>query len=165
MMKNSLRSFASGLLIATTMIGAVYLFGPEKAESTEQPAETAKTKALTEEEMMAQLTSKGYVIHTEEEWNKQAAAAADSEKKEDKPAPAQEESSQEKVIYRAILSISTGMTSIDVGNALENAKIIDNGMDFYKEVEKRGLENELRPGTFEIESGMSMDTIISIIFK
>jgi hypothetical protein len=164
MMKNSLRSFASGLLIATTMIGAVYLFGPEKAESTEQPAETAKTKALTEEEMMAQLTSKGYVIQTEEEWNKQAAAAADSEKKEDKPSP-QEESSQEKVVYRAILSISTGMTSIDVGNALENAKIIDNGLDFYKEVEKRGLENELRPGTFEIESGMSMDKIISIIFK
>ena len=36
---------------------------------------------------------------------------------------------------------------------------------FYKEVENRGLENELRPGTFQIESGMSMDEIISIIFK
>lgn len=164
MMTNSLRSFASGLLIATTLIGAVYLFGPEKAESTEQPAETAKTKELTEEEMIQQLASKGYVVHTEEEWNNQKAAAK-NEKTEDNSAQEQEKSNEEKVVYRAILSVSTGMTSIDVGNALEKAKIIDNGMDFYKEVEKRGLENELRPGTFEFESGMSMEEIISIIFE
>ncbi|EDL62465.1 hypothetical protein [Bacillus sp. SG-1] len=62
-------------MIATTLIGAVYLFGPEKAESTEQPAEAAKTKELTEEEMIQQLASKGYVVHTEEEWNNQKAAA------------------------------------------------------------------------------------------
>lgn len=164
MMTNSLRSFASGLLIATTLIGAVYLFGPEKAESTEQPAETAKTKELTEEEMIQQLASKGYVVHTEEEWNNQK-AAANNEKTEDNSAQEQEKSNEEKVVYRAILSVSTGMTSIDVGNALEKAKIIDDGMDFYKEVEKRGLENELRPGTFEFESGMSMEEIISIIFE
>ncbi|WP_421384038.1 hypothetical protein ACOJQI_05640 [Bacillus salacetis] len=165
MMRNSLRSFASGLLIATTLIGSVYLFGPSKAESTEQPAEAAKPKALTEEEMMDQLASKGYVIHTEEEWNKQVAAAAENQKTEDKPEQKHDDSSKEKVVYRAILSVSMGMTSIDVGNALEKAKIIDDGMNFYKEVEKRGLENELRPGTFEFESGMSMDEIISIIFK
>jgi hypothetical protein len=165
MMKNSLRSFALGLLIATTMIGAVYLFGPTKAESIEQHAGTAQKQELSEKEMIDQLVSSGYVIHTEEEWNKQAAAASETKQAEEKPEEKQEDSSGEKVVYRAILSVSTGMTSIDVGNALENAKIIDNGMDFYKEVEKRGLENELRPGTFEIESGMSMDKIISIIFK
>ncbi|EDL62466.1 hypothetical protein [Bacillus sp. SG-1] len=86
-------------------------------------------------------------------------------KTEDNSAQEQEKSNEEKVVYRAILSVSTGMTSIDVGNALEKAKIIDDGMDFYKEVEKRGLENELRPGTFEFESGMSMEKIISIIFE
>jgi hypothetical protein len=166
MMKNSLRSFASGLLIATTLIGGVYLFGPSQVESTEKTAsDTAESKALTEEEMMDRLSSKGYVIHTEEEWNKQVAAAAENQKAEAKPEQKQEESTEEEVVYRAILSVSMGMTSIDVGNALEKAKIIDNGMDFYKEVEKRGLENELRPGTFEFESGMSMDKIISTIFK
>ncbi|WP_409253287.1 hypothetical protein V1502_05055 [Bacillus sp. SCS-153A] len=160
-MTNSLRSFASGLLIATSLIGAVYLFGPEKAKSTEQPAETAKTKELSEKEMIEQLASKGYVIHTEEEWNKQKVEPENkqAEDKTEKPA------TEEKVVYRAILSVSMGMTSIDVGNALEKAKIIDNDMDFYKEVENRGLENELRPGTFEFESGMSMDEIISIIFE
>ncbi|WP_240628607.1 endolytic transglycosylase MltG [Bacillus salacetis] len=164
-MKNSLRSFASGLLIATTLIGAVYLFGPSKAESSDHREKKPDTKQISEKEMIDQLASKGYVIHTEDEWNKKTAAAADKEKADEESEQKQEGTSGEKIVYRAILSVSDGMTSIDVGNALENAKILENGIDFYKEVEKRGLENDLRPGTFEIESGMSMDKIISIIFE
>jgi hypothetical protein len=163
MTSNSLRSFALGLLLAATATGGVYFFGPSEAESTEKPdGNTAKTEKLTEEEMIEQLTSQGFVVQSKEAWDKQAAAA--SEAKEEKT----EEKSEKKnddVVYRTILNVSTGMTSIDIGNALEEAKIIDDGMKFYKEVENRGLENELRPGTFQIESGMSMDEIISIIFK
>ena len=33
-----------------------------------------------------------------------------------------------------------------------------------EEVEDRGLENDLRPGSFEVESGMSMDQLMDIIF-
>ncbi|MGF3102063.1 hypothetical protein [Rossellomorea sp. DUT-2] len=159
---NSLRSFAAGLLIATTSIGAVYMFGPSEAESTAK-VETVKTEKLSEEEMVKQLTSNGFVIHTEAEWNKQLSAmnAKQEEKAEDKKA----EKTDDKVVYKTILTVSTGMTSIDVGNALENANIIKSGLDFYKEVEKRGLENDLRPGTFEVESGMTTDEIISTIFK
>ncbi|MGM0841241.1 MAG: hypothetical protein ACQEWE_10960 [Bacillota bacterium] len=159
---NSLRSFAAGLLIATTSIGAVYMFGPSEAESTAK-VETVKTEKLSEEEMVKQLTSNGFVIHTEAEWNKQLSAmnAKQEEKAEDKKA----EKTDDKVVYKTILTVSTGMTSIDVGNALENANIIKSGLDFYKEVEKRGLENDLRPGTFEVESGMTTDEIISTIFQ
>jgi hypothetical protein len=165
MMTNTLRSFASGLLIATTTIGAVYLFGPSTAESTEKPAESVEKQVLSEDEMIEQLASTGFVIHTEEEWNKQLAAASASKETEEKQGEKEKQTEKEKVVYRAILSVSMGMTSIDVGNALEKAKIINDGMEFYKEVEKRGLENELRPGTFEFESGMSMEEIISTIFK
>ena len=49
--------------------------------------------------------------------------------------------------------------------ALVQAKIIDNAMTFFKEVEKRGLENDLRPGTFELDSNMSLDDAIKTIFK
>ncbi|MGM0826689.1 MAG: hypothetical protein ACQEWF_05035 [Bacillota bacterium] len=159
---NSLRSFAAGLLIATTSIGAVYMFGPSEAKSTEK-VETVKTENLTEEEMVKQLTSKGFVIHTEAEWNKQLSAM--TEKQEEKVEDKKEEKTDDKVVYRTILTVSTGMTSIDVGNALENANIIKSGLDFYKEVEKRGLENDLRPGTFEVESGMTTDELISTIFQ
>ena len=57
------------------------------------------------------------------------------------------------------------MTSIDVGRALQRAKVIKSGLEFSKEVEKRGLENNLRPGTYTVESGMTMEEIISFIFK
>ncbi|PRX68939.1 hypothetical protein B0G93_12953 [Bacillus sp. V-88] len=156
---NSLRSFAGGILIATSLIGAVYLFGPSEASSTgkEEPAEVQK---LSEDEMVKKLTSKGYVIHTEDQWNKQLKAM--NEKQEEKTSDKKDDG---KVVYKTMLTVSTGMTSIDVGNALEQANIIKDGLDFYKEVEKRGLENELRPGTFEVESGMSTDEIISTIFK
>ncbi|WP_244886953.1 endolytic transglycosylase MltG [Rossellomorea vietnamensis] len=156
---NSLRSFAGGILIATSLIGAVYLFGPSEASSTgkEEPAEVQK---LTEDEMVKKLTSKGYVIHTEDQWNKQLKAL--NENQEEK---ASDKKDDGKVVYKTMLTVSTGMTSIDVGNALEQANIIKDGLDFYKEVEKRGLENELRPGTFDVESGMTTDEIISAIFK
>jgi hypothetical protein len=159
MTPNSLRSFAVGLLVAATLTGAVYFSDSSKAKSTEKSAETVKSEKLTEDEMFKKLESKGFVIQTEDEWNQQVAAA--NEKTEEKA----EKKADEKVIYRTILTVSSGMTSIDVGNALERGKVIDSGMEFYKEVEKRGLENDLRPGTFEIESGMKMDEVISIIFK
>jgi hypothetical protein len=163
MTPNSLRSFALGLLLAATVTGGFYFFGPSEAKSTVKADQTVKTEKLTEDEMIEQLTSKGFVVQTEDEWNKQIAAV--NEKKEEKTEKKSEKKNEEGVVYRTILNVSMGMTSIDIGNALEEAKIIDDGMKFYKEVENRGLENELRPGTFQIESGMSMDEIISIIFE
>ncbi|XXM73026.1 hypothetical protein ACQ0QQ_03760 [Lysinibacillus sphaericus] len=164
MTSNSLRSFALGLLLAATATGGVYFFGPSEAESTEKTdGKTVKTEKLTEDEMIEQLTSKGFVVQSKEAWDKQVAAA--TEAKEEKTNKKSEKKNEDDVVYRTILNVSMGMTSIDIGNALEDAKIIDDGLKFYKEVEKRGLENELRPGTFQIESGMSMDEIISIIFK
>ena len=163
MTPNSLRSFAAGLLIAAILTGSVYFFGPSEADSSEKPAETATAEKLTEEEMMETLASKGFVIHTEAEWNEQLEAAAAKNEKE--TVAKTEQKNEEKVVYRTILTVSMGMTSIDVGNALEQAHIIEDGLQFYKEVEKRGLENELRPGTFDVQSGMTMDEIISTIFK
>jgi hypothetical protein len=159
---NSLRSLAAGILIATSLIGAVYLFGPSEAKSTGKE-EPSKVEKLSEDEMVKKLTSKGYVIHTEDQWNKQLKAM--NEKQEEKAPDKKDENKDGKVIYKTMLTVSSGMTSIDVGNALEKANIINSGLDFYKEVEKRGLENDLRPGTFEVESGMTTDEIISTIFK
>ncbi|PFA61719.1 hypothetical protein CN378_22200 [Bacillus sp. AFS015802] len=164
MTSNSLRSFAAGILIATSLIGAVYLFGPSEAKSTGKE-EPAKVEKLSEDEMVKKLTSKGYVIHTEYQWNKQLEAMNEKQEDKDEAPNKKDEKTDGKVIYKTMLTVSTGMTSIDVGNALEKANIIKSGLDFYKEVEKRGVENDLRPGTFEVESGMTTDEIISTIFK
>ena len=112
----------------------------------------------SEAEMKSLLASKGYVIKTEEEWNKQLAAVKDTSVQS-------KEATKEKIIYRTVLSVSSGMTSIDVGKALQRARIIKSGIQFSKIVEKRGVENNLRPGTYVVESGMTIDKMISIIFK
>ncbi|GLB59886.1 endolytic transglycosylase MltG [Cytobacillus sp. NCCP-133] len=170
MTPNSLRSFSAGLFVAAILTGSVYLFGPSEAKSTENLADKTEKAAKTErpgvQEMIDLLVSKGYVINTEAEWSEQLAAAAKaSEKDKEKTEEKSNKEAGEKVVYRTILTVSMGMTSIDVGNALERANIINSGVQFYKDVEKRGLANELRPGTFEVESGMTTDEIISVIFK
>lgn len=155
MKANSMRNFAAGLIVSAGVCGAVYFFGLDEVISSQ----TADQQQPSVAEMKSLLTSKGYIIHTEEEWNEQLASI--NKAQEDKA----KEGTKEKIVYRTILSVSKGMTSIDVGKALEKAKIIENGSKFSKEVEKRKLESDLRPGTYKIESGMTMDEIIKAIFK
>lgn len=147
-------SFAAGMIFAAGICGAVYFFGANEVTSI-QTEEKPSVK-----EMKNLLTSAGYVIHTEEEWKESLAAVEASKPKQDSA-----EKGKETVVYRTILTVSTGMTSIDVGNALVQAHIIDNAMTFFKEVEKRGLSNELRPGSFEVNSEMTIDEVMSTIFK
>lgn len=161
MTANTLRSFAMGLLLASGICGAVYFLSPDSGD-----AETTKEKVnLSEDEMKNKLTSEGYVVLTEDELQDQLAAVqVEKEDKTDKTDKTDKEV-QEKVVYRTMLSIPTGMTSIDVGQALARAKIIKSGKEFTDAVERKGLSKYLRPGTFEVQSDMTMDQIIDMIFK
>lgn len=159
-----LSSFAGGLIVATAVFGSVYYFGPSEATSTQQIIEKP-----SEEEMKSLLASEGYVIHSEEEWQERLAAAEAVETVEAAEVVEMKEDNVEEVpetiVYHTILSVSPGMTSIDVGEALVRANIIDSAMEFFNEVEKRGLSNGLRPGTYEIESKMTLEEIIATIFQ
>lgn len=170
MTAKTMQSFAGGILVAASVCAIVYLFGPSEATTQQAQAQ----EKVTKEEMVSLLGADGYVIHTEEQWQEQLAAfqteldakeepeAVTEPKKEE---PKAEQEVKEVIIYRTMLTISPGMTSIDVGEALVRAEITDSAMTFFKEVEKRGLANALRPGTFEVDSEMSLDEVISIIFK
>ncbi|MDV7767651.1 hypothetical protein ABES08_06230 [Peribacillus simplex] len=156
MTSKSMRSFAGGLIVAAGLCGAVYFFGPSEATGTPEK--------LTEDEMKESLASEGYVIHTEKEWEDQIAEAKSIKDK----AEAEKENVKEpteKVIYRTVLRVSKGSTSIDVGKTLQKAKVIKNANKFSDEVEKKGKANGLRPGTYVVDSEMTTDKIISIIFK
>jgi hypothetical protein len=162
MKANSIRSFAFGLLIAAGACGGVYYFGASETAST-----YAEEK-VSVEEMKSMLAAEGYVIQTEDEWQAQLVAIEEAEAAAE-AAEQIEEVEEEKeveqtIIYRTMLTVSPGMTSIDVGEALVRANIIDSAIEFYKEVENRGLANELRPGTFDVESEMTLNEVIEIIF-
>lgn len=68
-------------------------------------------------------------------------------------------------VTKVVLYVTQGMTSIDVGNMLKQANMIPNAFTFSKDVEKRGLENHLRPGIFVVDSEMTYDQVILTIFK
>lgn len=152
MKANSMRSFAGGLIVAAALCGAVYFIGPSEStssQSVDQPS-VAEMKSL--------LGDQGYVVQTEEELNKKLAAA--------KPVTDGSNSkTEQKIVYRTLISVTSGMTSVDVGRALMQAKIINSGISFYKAVEKKGLSNSLRPGIYEIDSDMTRDEIITTIYK
>jgi hypothetical protein len=161
MVAKQMRSFAAGIILATAICGIVYFSEPSKATSH------VKVEKPSEEEMKNELISAGYVIQTEEEWNEHLEAVEalevqeTEEVNEEKPA----DEGEKAVVYKTILNVSSGMTSIDVGKVLVQANITDDAMKFFNEVEKRGISNDLRPGTYEIDSEMTIDDVISKIFK
>ncbi len=150
-----MRSFAGGLILSTSICGIVYLLGSNNVQSAKIPSE---------DEMINSLTADGYIVQTEEEWKKQI-TANETPKEQIKEEPTEAETAEEKVVYRTILSVSKGMTSIDIEKILKSTKSIGPEINFSKEVENRGLSNKLRPGTYEVDSGMTIDEIMAVIFK
>ncbi|WP_042353495.1 aminodeoxychorismate lyase [Bacillus rubiinfantis] len=164
MKMSKLNSFAAGILIATTISGAVYLFSDHDSTSkaVEPKVKTAEKVELTETEMKDKLTAGGFVIQPKADYDK---ALADAKAEGQKSAAATNQSNQ-KVVYRTVIRVTQGMTSIDVGKMLVKAKIIKgSAFDFSQAVEKKKVENKLRPGTFTVDSGMTRDQVIAAIFK
>jgi len=152
-----IRSFAAGLLLATVVSGSVYFL------SSNDSSNENKQEKLSTEEMKTLLTEEGYKVLTEVELAEQL-AAAQIEAEESKE-QATTENTTEKVVYRTMITVTSGMTSIDVGDALVNAKIIANRQEFVNLVEQKGLVQELRPGTFEVQSDMTLDQVIATVYK
>lgn len=158
---NLITSFAAGLLVSAGVCAVVYFSEPAPAEKDAKKS----VEAPKEEEMIQSLSTSGYIILTNEEWNKQLAAIEEKEAEKKQPEKEANAEEKEKIVYRTIVNVAPGMTSIDVGNALVQGKIIDNARTFFNEVEKKGLSNELKPGTFELDSDMSLEEVMNIIFK
>ena len=188
----SMRNFALGLLVATAIFSSVYFFSPSQAGSTEKLSE-ADAKSLleaegyvvrTQQEWDAQVSAvtaaeaQAEKVATEAA-EKQAKAAKETKPKESKAkdskakettekkkteAPKQAEQ-PEKVVKTLTITVAQGMYVSDVANALVEAQLITNSLEFSQRVESLGLSSGLRPGSYEVNSGMTMDEMISVIFK
>ncbi|WP_026567401.1 aminodeoxychorismate lyase [Bacillus sp. UNC41MFS5] len=160
---NVVSSFAAGILLATTICGAVYFTeDPVVTKAAAKPTKTEqKTVAQpTETEMKDKLLAAGYVVQPKAEYDKTLEAA----KKAASTASTATNGSQ-KIAYRSVISVTQGMTSIDVGRMLVKSKIVPDAFKFSQDVEKKGVEKNLRPGTFVVDTEMTYDQIIATIFK
>lgn len=163
---NSMAGFAAGIFLATVICSAAYFtVGTEASKSpvqtTEKKKEESKIIKPSNEEMKAELESSGFIVQTTEEYDKsmeEAKKAAQQEEKADKD-------KDKEVVNTVIINVTKGMTSIDVGKMLEKAKLVDDGFKFSKDVEKKGVENRLRPGLYKVDSEMTHDEMIAAIFS
>jgi cell division protein YceG involved in septum cleavage len=111
--------------------------------------------------MKTLLTTKGYVIQTKAEYDKSLQDAKGAGQKEAAP----DGNQPQKTATKVVVNVTEGMTSIDVGRMLVGANIVQDAFGFSKDIENRGLQNKLHPGTFVVDSDMPIDQVISTIFK
>jgi len=156
---NYLTSFAAGILITTSITAAVYFTeDTNTSKAAAKPAKEAKVQ-VTEEEMKAKLEAAGYVVQNQAEIEKENAKAADAQQ------AAAEQAEPKQVTTEVVINVTEGMTSIDVGEMLVNAKLTENAFDFAKNIESRGLTQKLRPGTYTVNSAMTFDEMVAAIYK
>jgi hypothetical protein len=160
---NLLSSFAAGILITTTICSIVYF--SDKKDVPNASAKTSENKIVkvqpSEKDMKKKLVTKGYVVQTKDEYDKNMKAAKAAEQKQ---APA-ENSKSNKNVTKVVVNVSEGMTSIDVANMLVKANLIPNALHFSQDIEKKGLDRNLRPGVYVVDSEMTSDQVIDTIFK
>ncbi|XJZ28931.1 aminodeoxychorismate lyase [Bacillota bacterium Lsc_1132] len=161
---NRISSFAAGIFLSTSMIAGVYFSNKGETAKADLKPTANQPKAqvqLSENEMKDKLASAGYIVQKKEEYDKNLKKAKESSTQ----GAASLDNKSQKVVYRAVINVSEGMTSIDVGNMLQKANIIQNAFNFSKDIESKGLANNLRPGTFVVDSEMPYDQVVSTIFK
>ncbi|MFC0296969.1 endolytic transglycosylase MltG [Geobacillus jurassicus] len=148
MNKRSIRSFAFGLLLSTSLIGASYYASP--------PA------APTEAEVKAFLKQHGLVAVAKEEYDKLRSAQPNVDPK----APAKqtsEPSVQTVYVYRLV--IKKGDTPETFARELEEAGIIPSARAFNDYLEQHGLTRSIRPGAYNVRSDMDYAAIGRLIAK
>lgn len=127
-------------------------------KTTKDTSKDKSTEEKTTKEKTTKETTTKETTTEEETTEKQTEEKTTEEKKT-------EESTTQKVVpnQKAILTISSGMSSERVSAELEQAGIVESADEFNKYLYQMGYERILRVGTYEIEAGTSYEEIARII--
>jgi UPF0755 protein len=63
------------------------------------------------------------------------------------------------------ITISNGQSSVEIGRALREAGVVDSVNRFRDVASERGLDSLLKPGTYRLTTGMSIDAVLDILAK
>ena len=166
MTSSTIRAFALGLIVSTTILAVVFNFSTKEVE-------------LTQDEMIEILKGNNYIVTkitedkpTDESTTKEEVAPEVETPTEETPPPKEEIVETPTVETPVVetppttitLTIESGMNVRDVGNTLE-AKGIVSSDEFYQAVLDSGKETKMKQGTFDIPSNATSTEIIGIIFK
>jgi UPF0755 protein len=62
-------------------------------------------------------------------------------------------------------TVQPGEGSRQIGNALEEAGVVDSGGRFRAVASERGLDGALKPGEYRLETGMDVDSVIDVLVR
>jgi hypothetical protein len=168
MNSRGIRAFSLGIILSVSTIGSYYYLA------------NAKDMKISDGAAKAQLTNKGYVILTSEEYKKikqQATEGKDvtqpeitknEEKGESPPAPiggepVQAEKEKKVIVYN--LEVGSGMSSGEIADLLAANKIIESQREFRQFLISNKYQTNIQVGTFELTNEMSYQQIAKIITK
>jgi UPF0755 protein len=63
------------------------------------------------------------------------------------------------------ITVASGQGSVEIGRALRDAGVVDSVNRFRDVAEERGLDGLLKPGTYKLVTGMSVDAVLDILAK
>jgi UPF0755 protein len=75
---------------------------------------------------------------------------------------------QEKAVppgQEVTITVASGQSSVEIGRALRDAGVVDSVNRFRDTAEERGLDSLLKPGTYRLVTGMSIDAVLDILAR
>jgi UPF0755 protein len=63
------------------------------------------------------------------------------------------------------ITVASGESSVDIGRALRDAGVVSSVGEFRAVAAERGLDSLLKPGTYRLVTGMSIDAVLDILAK
>jgi UPF0755 protein len=63
------------------------------------------------------------------------------------------------------ITVSSGQSSVEIGRALREAGVVDSVNRFRDVAEERGLDGSLKPGTYKLVTGMSIDAVLDLLAR
>jgi UPF0755 protein len=63
------------------------------------------------------------------------------------------------------VTVTSGQGSVEIGRALREAGVVDSVNRFRDVAAERGLDSLLKPGTYQLVTGMSIDAVLEILAK
>jgi UPF0755 protein len=63
------------------------------------------------------------------------------------------------------ITVASGQTSVEIGRALREAGVVDSVNRFRDVAAERGLDSSLKPGTYQLLTGMDIDAVLEVLAK
>ncbi|MGM0844242.1 MAG: hypothetical protein ACQEUT_04625 [Bacillota bacterium] len=152
MNKQNTKAFAAGLLLSSIVLIIFSFYNQD---------ETNSIKTLEEQ---------GYTILTEEEEKNAAEELASLQEQVETLNKSRESGEQHLVTSEdtrseITLTVSSGMTPMEIGRKLEDEGIIKNSSDLNSYLVKSGLADKIQIGDYQLHSEMTLEEISTILTK